>query len=162
MLYFAHIGFTVFIASMLYLPVIFAVAGALLPDIIDKGGNAIGLIPCGRYFGHSIFFPLTLGFLTYIITRKWKLTLAIFVGSFGHLLLDSFYFLPWFFPLIKYPQLSVCAPLKMGFGIFEIVTEIIGAGLLIFTLGFTSKLIYIRKSFWNLLLRIKGKLNVFK
>lgn len=154
MLLFGHIGITIFIATMLYLPMTFAVLGVLLPDIIDKGFFLLGLFPCVRFFGHSIFFPLVIGLLTYLVTRKWKFALAITLGAFLHLLQDIEGFVPWFYPFINYPELGVCE-FRVEFGLFAIITESIGAGALVFTLGFKSGVIWLRKKFWNLLLKMK-------
>lgn len=154
MLLLGHIGIIVFVASMFYLPIFFAVTGVLLPDIIDKGLFTLGIASCGRYFSHSIFFPFIVGSLIFLVTRRWKLALAIVLGSFLHLLQDVTYFIPWFFPLVNYLEMSLCGPIEVEFGMFAIITEVIGAGLLIFTFGFRQKFIYLREKFWNLLARI--------
>lgn len=158
MLYLGHIGITIFIATMLYLPILFAVIGVLLPDVVDKGLYLLGIVPCTKYFGHTIFFVFIVGSLTYVITRRWKLVLAISVGCSLHLIEDAIYlhflnnssdFIPWFFPLLNYPNLSVCGPLEVEFINVFIITELIGALFLIFTLGFSSKIIYLRKNYGN-------------
>ncbi len=157
MLYLGHIGIAVFLASMLYLPIIFAVIGVLLPDIVDKGLYMLGIVPCSRYFAHSIFFPLVVGSIVFLVTRRWKLALAITFGSLLHLFQDMHWVVPWFFPLISYPEILACGPIKVNVNLFIIVTEVIGAGLLVFTLGFRQKFIYLRRKFWGLLMKIKKK-----
>jgi len=155
MLYFAHIGITIFIAALFYLPILYTAIGVLLPDIIDKGFFILGVTPCGRYIGHSLLFPLIVGLITYSMSRNWKITIALMFGVFLHVLQDSSYFIPWFFPLVKYSQMNSCGALDVQFGIFEIITESIGLLLLIFTLGFTKQLVFIRKKIWSLLLKMR-------
>lgn len=149
MLFLGHIGITAFIAALLYLPVVFAVGGVLLPDMVDKVLFLAGLSPCGRFFGHSIFFAPIIGAITYAITRRKDFAIAIMLGAFLHLMEDMTYFVPFLYPIKSYAFASVCKPIEVIFGTFQVVTELIGAGLIIFAFGFNSKFIRLRRMLWS-------------
>lgn len=141
-----HIGFTVFLSVLFYLPASYAFIGVLIPDIVDKLLLASGLTSCGRLFSHSIFFSPILGLSAYAITRRRGLALAIAFGSFLHLLEDATYFVPWFYPIIDYTR--ECKPFEIYYGMFELVTDVAGLGLLMATVKLNSKLLYYRDLMW--------------
>ena len=154
MLLFGHIGIGAFVASMLFLPILFGIAGALLPDVIDKGLFVLGLAPCGRFVAHSLFFPPVAGILTYLVTRNKKIAIAIALGAALHLLQDMHDNVPFLAPIKTYEFYGTCGQIKILFTPYIIATELIGGVLLIFTLGFRKKLAEFRKDVWNLIYRI--------
>jgi hypothetical protein len=138
-----HIGITVFLATLLYLPVQFALIGVLLPDLVDKALFVAGVVPCGVFAAHTVFFGPIIGSIIFLVTRRKDASLGILFGSLMHLLEDAGHFVPWFYPLVNYP--FNCGPLSLSFTPFTIFTEILGAALLIITVVFNSKLIYYRE-----------------
>ncbi len=155
MLLLGHIGITAFIATFFYLPATFAVAGVLLPDIVDKALFLSGLSPCGRFFGHSLFFAPLLGAVTYTITRRKGFALAIMVGSFLHIAEDMTYFIPFLYPVKSYAFSSICGPMEVSLGIFEMITEGLGAALIMVTFAFNSKFLYLRDRLWFKIFKIE-------
>ncbi|HKZ45521.1 MAG TPA: metal-dependent hydrolase [archaeon] len=152
MLPFAHIGIAVFFSTMLYFPALFAAVGALAPDIVDKALFYFGFSPCGRFIAHSVFFAPVLSLLVYGLTRKKEIALAVLLGSILHLVGDAEDFVPYLYPIVKY-QFD-CAPTRIGFGIFEIVTESLGLILISIKLIFNSKLEKFRD-------RLKSKAKIY-
>ena len=155
MLLLGHMGITALASFMAYLPILGAIAGVLLPDIIDKGFFTLGLFPCGRYAAHSIFFSPIAGVVTYIVTKNKKLALAISLGAFLHLLEDMHGEVPFLFPFKDYELFSNCE-FKLSFTPYIISMEVIGSVILISLVTFKSKLLYARKILWSWLQRILG------
>lgn len=149
MLYLGHIGFTTFVSSLVYLPILGGVIGVLLPDVIDKGLFILGYVPCSRFAAHSIFFFPVAGAATYIITRNKKLAFAVALGAALHLVQDMHDYLPLLWPLKNYAFFAVCGKIEVLFTPFVIVTEVIGGLLLISMVTFKPKFIYLRKILWN-------------
>jgi len=137
-----HIGITVFLSVLLYLPASFAFIGVLLPDVIDKLLFAAGLVPCSIFFSHTVFFGPIISILTFLVTKRKDISLAILLGSFAHLLEDANHFVPWLYPIINYP--FNCGPLTFTITPFVVLTEALGVALLVATVVFNSKLIYFR------------------
>lgn len=135
-----HIGIALLISTLLYLPAVFVIAGVLLPDIVDKALLVSGFTVCGRFFGHTIFFGPIVSLITYIVTRRKDLALAVLFGSYMHLLQDIGRFIPWFYPIVDYQ--FVCP--KVAIGAFEIITESLGLSFIIVKIFFNSKLLYYR------------------
>jgi len=141
MLPLGHVGIALLISTLLYLPALFVLLGILLPDVVDKLLFFSSSAFCGRFFGHTIFFGPIVSLLTYIITKRKDFALAVLFGSYIHLLQDSGNFIPWFYPIVNY-QLE-CVP-RIYIGIFEIITEALGASLIVVKIFFNSKLLYYR------------------
>lgn len=141
-----HIGFTVFLSVLFYLPASYAFIGVLIPDVVDKLLLASSITSCGRLFSHSVFFSPVLGLSVYSITKRKDLALAIAFGSFLHLLEDATYFVPWFYPLIDYAR--ECKPFGIYYGMFELATDAAGLGLLMATVKLNSRLLYYRDLVW--------------
>ena len=148
MLILGHAGITAFIASMIYLPALGAVIGVLLPDVIDKGLFFLNIAPCARFIAHTVFFFPFAGLAAYAITREKKFAVAVMLGAVFHLVEDTHYNVPWFYPFVDYEWLYTCK-FGVSLGLFELITESIGLGLLILIFGYREKLIAIRKSLWN-------------
>lgn len=137
-----HTGITVFLSTLFYLPAQFAFMGVLLPDFVDKTLFVTGITPCGVFAAHTIFFGPVISLITFLVTKRKNLALAILFGSFMHLLEDARHFLPWFYPIVNYP--FICGPLIFEITPFAILTEGLGFLLLIATVVFNSKLLYYR------------------
>lgn len=149
MLPLAHIGVTIFISSLLYLPLTFAVIGSVLPDVFDKLLVILDLSSCSRFFGHTLLFGAIVSLIVYIFTKRKDSALAILFGCYTHLILDAQQPVPWLYPFISY-EFPV-TDLKFYFGIFEAVTESMGAVLITITNLFNSDILYYRE-------KIKSKL----
>jgi len=78
----------------------------LLPDLLDKPLFWVFGIGCGRYVGHTLLFLL----LTTIAFSLWKRVygLSALCGVALHFVMDVGWFMPWFYPFVKYrfPQLQ--------------------------------------------------------
>jgi hypothetical protein len=140
----AHIGTALILASLLYLPAAGLVVGVLLPDIVDKGFSLIGILDCGRSFGHNIFFGLGVGAVAFIATRNKGLAIALTLGAMLHLVEDSNHFVPYLYPLVNY-DFESCGPVEFQPGTFEIVMEGVGIVLIVIWWKFKSKLFYLRE-----------------
>ncbi len=86
---------------------LFAAAGALLPDLIDKPLGHIILhdsIDDGRIFMHGLFLALTLLFIgLFLWRRRGSFVLgALACGILSHQVLDTMWELPvsWYYPLL--------------------------------------------------------------
>lgn len=145
MLFLGHIGLTAFASSMVYLPILGAVFGVLLPDIIDKGLFTLGYAPCSRFIAHSVFFFPVAGIVSYIITRNKKFALAVALGAFLHLVEDMHDDVPLLYPLKDYAFFDTCGQIKVVFSPYVIVTETIGGLTLILMSVFNSQLARIRQ-----------------
>lgn len=154
MLLLGHIGITAFTSSLLFLPALFAVGGALLPDIIDKGLFELGVVPCTRLIAHSIFFFPIAGLAAYGITRNKKIALAVALGAFLHLVEDVQGNVPLLYPLKEYAFLSTCRGMHISFSPYFIITETIGGLLTIFVFGFRDKFALLRGYFWRNIYRM--------
>ncbi len=77
----------------------------LLPDLLDKPLWLLG-ISCGRFVGHTLLFVFLVAFVFFL--RKRKYGLFALMGGMLHLLSDLGWFMPWFYPFVKYdfPQLE--------------------------------------------------------
>lgn len=146
MLPLAHLGITVFLSIIFYLPALFAAIGALLPDIVDKILFLSGFSVCGRFIGHTIFFGPIASLLTYVLTKNKKIALAILFGCWLHLFEDARDFMPLFYPIVKYQ--FACLPTSIKIGTFEVITESLGATLLTVTILFKSKIMHLRDKVW--------------
>lgn len=140
MLILAHFGTAAFLAVLIGLPISFALIGAILPDVVDKGLLVVGLAPNGRFIAHTIWFGPLAALLTFALTKRKYLAFAILVGCYSHLLLDMGYFLPLFYPFVEY---EFPTP-EMGFGWMNIVTEGVGAVILYSSVRFKFKILYYR------------------
>jgi len=143
MLPLAHIGIVLFVASLLYLPLIAAMVGGILPDIVDKTLFITGLAPCGRFFAHSIFFGPIIAGISFLITRRKDLSLALLLGCYIHLILDMRYFLPWFYPLVQYT--FYCPPIEIRPDLIAVVFEGIGVLLIPITFVLKPKIKHLKK-----------------
>ena len=143
MLPLAHIGISILLASLLYIPVAGALIGSLAPDIVDKTLFVLGISPCSRFFAHSIFFGPLLASAVFIATRRKDIAIAVLFGSYVHLLEDAMNFLPLLYPLMKYN--FYCPPLTVEPSMVDIAIECFGALLIPVTLALTPRIEYFRR-----------------
>ncbi len=143
MIFFGHLGITIFVGMLLSLSIIPVIVGVLLPDVVDKLFFTLGLLPCGRSFAHNIFFGPIVASIVFVLTRKKNIAIPILFGSYMHLLEDAKSFVPWFYPIVNYN--FSCDPVKIALGPFEIVTELIGIILLLAVFFWRPKIIYLRE-----------------
>ncbi len=145
---FGHLGITIFLGSLIGLRILFVAIGVLLPDVVDKVFYELGFLPCGRSLAHNLFFGPVLALLTFLLTRRKDISLALLFGSYLHLIEDLKNFIPWFYPFVQYN--FDCQPLReIHLGLFELVTESVGIALLLATFLFKTKIIYLRKILSN-------------
>lgn len=72
-------------------PVLAAVFGAALPDLIDKPLLWAGAVPSGRTYAHSVFAALFFSALAWWLVRRYRreeLGIAFAVGYVSHLAAD--------------------------------------------------------------------------
>jgi membrane-bound metal-dependent hydrolase YbcI (DUF457 family) len=141
MLPLAHMGIALMFASLLGLPFLGALIGGLAPDIVDKPLFALGLIPCGRFFAHSIFFGPIIAGVAFLITRRRDVALAVLLGVYVHLLLDARYFLPWFYPIVEYS--FYCPPTTVSPDLVALAFEGIGVLLIPIVLVLKPRIKYL-------------------
>jgi len=126
-----HVGSSLFLAVILGLNPIVSSASVLLPDMIDKPLNILGLAPCSRFIGHTLLMGLLLSIFIYVFTRNKKITSSLLMGYWLHLIEDMRGFVPFFYPFINYSF-----PVKqftVHYGIFEFVSDIVGFLMIIWT-----------------------------
>jgi len=128
MFIFAHIGITALFAFFLSLSPLTAAFTCLIPDLIDKPLNIIGLAPISRFIGHTLFMVFLTGIVFYLITRKKVISISAAFGVFIHLIEDSG-FIPWLFPFKKY--VFPVKAFKFRYTLFLFITDMIGIIILI-------------------------------
>ena len=129
MLFFGHIGITVLIGTLFFLPALLVGFSSILPDLIDKGLLVIGVSHYSRLFAHNIFFGPIASAVVYLITRRKGFALAVLFGTYMHLLEDIRTPLPWLWPLAKI-NLAPVTGLKISPDLFDISLEAIGLSCL--------------------------------
>ena len=136
MLFFGHLGIAIFIASFIALPLIFAGIGVLLPDLLDKPLFILGLTPCSRFIGHTLFFGAVVFSFVYFTTKNKKIALTLLFGILLHLIQDFQSFVPYFYPFVSYSFTEICqqGPYTLHPTNLDYLFELIGLALLIFVL----------------------------
>lgn len=144
-----HIGITAFLASVIGLPILIAAISSQIPDLIDKPLFLIGIFPSGRYIGHTIFFVLLFGIITYIITKKKAISVAVSFGMLMHLFEDLPYFVPWFYPFMNYDFPT--GPFEFQYTLTLFALDLVGLILLyilyIKNKSFNKEITAVRKNF---------------
>jgi hypothetical protein len=120
MIFLGHIGLALFFGTLISLSIIPLIIGAILPDFIDKPFQLLGIFPSGRFIGHTLFMGIVVTGLSFLIFRKKYISISLLFGFLFHLLEDTLYFIPWFYPFInydfaKYPFGPVFTPLNILF-----------------------------------------------
>lgn len=95
-----HMGVPLPLAHLLKLNLAVTGLCALLPDLVDKPLYLLGVTSCSRYAGHTVLFVLLVA--AAFCLRSRLLGLSALFGGILHLLLDSGYFVPWFYPFARY------------------------------------------------------------
>jgi membrane-bound metal-dependent hydrolase YbcI (DUF457 family) len=136
MIFFGHIGISIFLGSLISLSLFAVLIGALLPDVIDKALYLLGFIDTGRYIGHTLFLGILISLIVHIILRKKLLSLSLLFGYWLHLLEDATKFVPWFYPFVSYDfSAYTIGPV---FTSFNIASEIVGIFMFIYVVRTNS------------------------
>ena len=114
----------------------------LVPDLVDKPLFWVFGIGCGRYICHTLLFLL----LTVIIFSLWKRMygLSALLGVTLHFILDVGWFMPWFYPFVKYefPQLERSESFnwqQIGAGFLELALVVLAASVILCLLSWLSR-----------------------
>ena len=97
-----HTGIPLALALALRLNPVITVFCGILPDLVDKPLSAL-LEMGGRYIGHTLLFVILVSGAFFLWNKRYGL--AALVGGMSHLVidsLDSFGFVPWFYPFKGY------------------------------------------------------------
>ena len=136
MILFGHIGISVFLGSFLSLSLLPVIAGALIPDLIDKTLLLFGLIDTGRFIGHTLFLGVLIALISYVIFRKKLVSVSLLFGYMFHLMEDATQFVPWFYPFMSYNfSAYTFGPV---FTPFNIASEIVGVAMFIYVIRMNS------------------------
>ncbi len=76
------------------MPLLAALFGALLPDLLDKPLELLGVAPVGRTIGHSLLFAIPLVASVWLLLRRRsheRIAVAFAIGYGSHLASD----VPW-------------------------------------------------------------------
>ena len=153
MIFFGHIGITAFFGSLLSLSIIFLIIGAVLPDIIDKPLQIVGISTSGRSIGHTLFMGLVVSGITLLITRKKYPAISLLFGYWVHLLEDAQYFVSWFYPFINYDFPSY--PFGPRLILSNIVFEILGVLSLVYVIHTNTQFRNLIVNNFNLIIKKK-------
>ena len=144
MLFFGHIGITVLIGTLFFLPALIVGISSILPDLVDKGLLAVGLSQYSRLYAHNIFFGPIASAIVYLVTRRKSFALAVLFGTYVHLLEDIRTPLPWLWPLVK-TDIAPADGLKISPDIFDLAMETIGLSCLASLFVFRKTLLAARE-----------------
>ena len=103
MLFLGHIAVTLKLADATGADPAAAVAGNLLPDLVDKSARRLRLFPSGRWLAHGLPAVLLTSLLVgRMTTPHHRRSFAL--GYLGHLVCDLYLGgrVPWFIPLRRY------------------------------------------------------------
>ena len=95
-----HLGIPLPVAHLLKLNLAVTGLCALLPDLVDKPLYLMSVTSCSRYAAHTLLFVLLVAVAFSLKGRL--LGLSALFGGMLHLILDSGYFVPWFYPFVRY------------------------------------------------------------
>jgi hypothetical protein len=102
MIFFGHVGIILLIGTLLSLSIFPLIVGSILPDIIDKPFQLLGILTYGRFIGHTLFMGLVISGISFLIFRKKLISISLLFAYWFHLLEDTQNFVPWFYPFINY------------------------------------------------------------
>jgi uncharacterized membrane protein required for colicin V production len=131
MILLGHIGITLFFGGLFSLLFIPLLIGSILPDLIDKPLVLFGITQYGRYIGHTLTVGIIISLISFAITRKKLVPVSLFLGYLFHLLEDMPFFVPWFYPFVKY-DFPTYYVFSNSFTAINIAFEIIGVTLIIY------------------------------
>ncbi len=150
MIFFGHLGFTLlFVFVVFYLlkedvDYRFVLAGAVLPDLLDKPiGDYLlySVFQNGRIFGHTLLFVFALTLLGAYVTKKYRAGFVelLALGSLVHIALDRVWMVQGtlFWPLLGWEFPRYDLDNYFGYILYNLthnpeayVPEIIGIGIL--------------------------------
>ena len=131
------------IGTLFYAPLLPFIVGVFLPDIVDKGLELLGFLDCGRVLGHSVFFALGVGAVLFAATKRKGLALAVMFGMLLHLVQDSAYPVPYFYPIIQYH--FACGLTNLIPSDLNVALEVAGLALIFVWWRWRAKLFYLRE-----------------
>ena len=150
-----HFGISFFIAYMILLLPLYTAIGSLIPDLIDKPLNILGILPSSRHIGHTLLGVFTCFLFVYLITRNKKISFSISFGYLLHLFEDLPFFVPWFYPFVKYDFPT--GPFSFHYTLFAFVFDVIGIMLLVYVLKKDRKLLgHYKNSLAMMIKRLKS------
>ncbi|MGB9576989.1 MAG: metal-dependent hydrolase [Candidatus Micrarchaeia archaeon] len=100
---------------------------ALLPDLVDKPLFLLGVTPSSRFIAHTLFFAFAVSLIVFFAAPRklrWPLACSALFGCTTHLLLDSYGFLPLFYPFLPYDFPST--NFDLTFNVLTTLFELIG------------------------------------
>lgn len=157
-----HIGITAFLASLLFLYPFLAGLASQLPDLIDKPLYILGIFPCGRYIGHTLFAVFLVGLISYLITKRKLIALSISFGMLMHLFEDMPHFVPWFYPFLDYDFPT--SPFEFHYTLKLFILDLIGLTLLIILYKknntFRGEILGWKEMIQNFMKKIKNKFHI--
>jgi len=124
-----HLGITLFIINLLSLSLFYGAIGALLPDLIDKPLNIVGITSSGRTISHTLIAGMIVFSLAYLLTKNKKITISLTLGYYLHLIEDLPFLVPWFYPFVSYD--FPIGFFTVRYGLYGVITDSIGLLLLI-------------------------------
>ncbi len=103
MLFFGHIATTIVLADATGADRTAAIAGNLVPDVVDKSGRLLRLFPAGRWLAHGLPALVVCSTAVACLSNPRK-GLSFALGYSGHLLCDLYLGgrVPWLIPLRRY------------------------------------------------------------
>jgi hypothetical protein len=114
----------------------------LIPDLVDKPIFWVFGIGSGRYVCHTLLFLI----VTVIAFSLWKRMygLSALLGVTLHFILDVGWFMPWFYPIVKYefPQLERSESFnwqQIGAGFLELTLVVLAASVILCLLPWLNK-----------------------
>jgi hypothetical protein len=136
MIFFGHIGITLFFGTLLSLSIFSLIIGSILPDLIDKPFQLLGISTSGRFIGHTLFMGLLISGISFLIFRKKSVSISLLFGHWFHLLQDAQYFVPWFYPFINYDFPAY--PFGPKLTLINIIFELLGVVSLVYVVRTNS------------------------
>ena len=156
MIFFGHIGITAFFGSLLSLSILSIFIGSLLPDIIDKPFQIIGMSPSGRFIGHTLFMGFVISCISLLIIRKKYVPISLLFGYWFHLLQDAQHFVPWFYPFINYD--FPLYPFGPRLTLINIIFELLGIISLVYVIRTNFQLRSLIADSFKILINNKRKI----
>ncbi len=75
--------------------------GSVVPDVVDKGLQQVGLTVNGRNWAHNVFSLIISTAIIWLLKDR-QIAKSWFIGYLGHLICDADGFVPWFYPFATY------------------------------------------------------------
>lgn len=131
MLFFGHIAIAIAAADIARVDTGAAVAGNLLPDVADKTGAWLRIMPSGRWLAHGLpFVTLTcVAARAFLPERLWR---GFVLGYGSHLVADHWAGgrLPWLAPFGRRPQRARAPWSEPGWLAANLLPEIAGVAFI--------------------------------